>query len=481
MGIQQVRACHQIPLNFYGLLSYISGRVAAPDSNEAVVKTPRRIPFFDGYVLRDLQLSEEMGVAVTENGDIMQWGKGYLSNCRAPIVTLSGKDIVKVGLSQDRIIALSSSGNVYSMPFSKEEQELFAKPKEHGSIPFSSWDSPISYRSLTPKLGFWETVVDIAVGLEHTVMLTSAGRVFTAASATYIFPLKGQLGIPEISWDTKPKPYDTPQEVTSLGECKITQIAAGDYHSIAAGKNGKIFTWGDNTKGQLGFNYKEDSIMKPTLLPQRAFYKDEAVKVTLKAIYAGGLNSFFTMDAETPDPIADDKTIKSHDVFSCGYGVHGTTGSGIWAHAHGPPQKLKTISGLTEYSEKQSKLVPIGTSYITVGGTHAAVVMSNLANIQENSWKRTDVEFGNDIMFFGGNEFYQLGNGKRVNLNTPTYVPPLEPARGSTSRSTEDRFQVVPAKKVAILDQRSKKRSVKIEQRVIAGRGLTGCYARTCS
>ncbi|KAK6536271.1 hypothetical protein TWF281_000513 [Arthrobotrys megalospora] len=447
-----------------------SGRVAAPDSDETFVKAPRRVGFFDGYVLRDLQISHDMGVAVLENGNIMQWGKGYAPNCRAPVVTFEGKNIVKAGLSEDRIVALSSSGKVYSIPFSKEEQELFAKPIESSGLPFwkNTSESKISYRDLTPAR---ERIVDIAVGLEHTVMLTSGGKVFTAASASYNFPLKGQLGIEGISWDSKPKPYDTPQEVKDLSQFKITQIAAGNYHSVAADRDGKIFVWGDNTKGQLGVDFTEESILKPKLIPRRSFYKGEGIKSKLQRIYAGGNNTYFTMEADTPDEDLKKPATKTYDVFACGHGLHGSLGTGFYVHAQAAPQKVKSISGLTEYSEKKAGLVPINTSYLTVGGSHTAVIMSS----QQNAGA-SNIELGNDILFFGGNEFYQLGNGKRTNQNVPAYISPIDAGSG---RKSDDRFQVVPGKKVKFLDENLKSRSARIEQRVVAGRGLTGCYAKT--
>ncbi|KAF3926441.1 hypothetical protein AA313_de0206261 [Arthrobotrys entomopaga] len=458
-----------------------SGRVAAPDSDEQFVKAPRRIAFFDGYILRDLRIAPNMGVAVTENGDLMQWGTGYSPDCRAPVLTFAGKDIVKVGLSEDRVIALSSAGQVYSIPFSKEEQETFAKPTEASGSPLwsSTSESKISYRSLTPTLGMWERVVDIAVGLEHTVMLTSSGRVFTAASANYSFPLKGQLGITGMSWDSKPKPYDTPQEVTDLSQFKIKHIAAGDYHTMVADREGKLFAWGENTKGQLGFEYTESAIMEPTLIPQRSFYKDPDVHAKLQGIYAGGLNTFFLMEADSPNPDFKKPPVKTYDLFVCGHGLHGTLGTGSWIHTQALPQKIKSISGLREYSDRKAGLIPINISYVTIGGSHAAVVMANLANVQGSIWSSSDAEFGNDILFFGGNESFQLGNRKRANLNVPTYVPPLELGSSSArGKKTDERFQILPEKTVTFVDEKEKKRSVKIEQRVVAGRGLTGCYAR---
>ena len=48
-----------------------TGKVADPDSNDAYVKVPRRIPYFDDILLRDIKLDRNFGAAVTESGDLV--------------------------------------------------------------------------------------------------------------------------------------------------------------------------------------------------------------------------------------------------------------------------------------------------------------------------------------------------------------------------------------------------------------------------
>lgn len=43
------------------MLKFTSGRVVAPDLNEPVIKSPRRIPFFKNMLLRDLKLDRQVG------------------------------------------------------------------------------------------------------------------------------------------------------------------------------------------------------------------------------------------------------------------------------------------------------------------------------------------------------------------------------------------------------------------------------------
>ena len=143
-----------------------SGRVVAPESDENIVKLPRRIPFFDGVLLRDIKLDRDFGAAILENGDLFQWGTRYSPNARAPVATLSGKGLVACEISRDRIIALSSSGTVYSLPVSQSDQSTGPKPEERSWIPFISRSSPISYRILQPSsLSNSEKVSAISSGL----------------------------------------------------------------------------------------------------------------------------------------------------------------------------------------------------------------------------------------------------------------------------------------------------------------------------
>ena len=106
------------------------GRVVAPDSDEPVIKSPRRIAYFNGALLRDIKLDKDFGAAITENGDLLQWGKGYDDAVTTPVTTLKGKGLVSVEISRDKIIALGSNGKVYSLPVARSDQASGHKPAE---------------------------------------------------------------------------------------------------------------------------------------------------------------------------------------------------------------------------------------------------------------------------------------------------------------------------------------------------------------
>ena len=315
-----------------------SSKVVGPDSDEAYIKVPRRIAYFDGKVIRDIKLDRKFGVAVDQNGDLLQWGSGFSPSSKGPTLTLKGKDLVKISISRDRIIALSSNGTIYSVPTSHEDLTTGPKAQENSWIPFWRSRSQFSYRTLTPDNMAWgERVSDISSGLEHCLILTSKGRLFSAASGTEDFPSKGQLGIPGLTWTTRPPgPYDQPHEIGTLKGFEIAKVATGDYHSLAVDKQGRVFAFGDNSLGQLGFETSTESptIDAPSLLPVDKLYRGTGLIPKVTNVAAGGVNSFFTVDAtrvtgQDGEEVRDLGRITA-DTWSCGQGISGSLGNGRW-------------------------------------------------------------------------------------------------------------------------------------------------------
>ena len=465
-----------------------SGRVVAPDSDETTIKQPRRIPFFDGLLVRDIKLDRNFGAAITEKGDLLQWGTGYSRDTREPTPTLQGKDLISLSISRDRILALGSDGNVYSVSVSEEDQAKGTKPSESSWIPLWNSKSRISYRTLQPKdMGWREKIVSVSSGIEHALLLTNNGRLFSAASSSEGFPSRGEMGVPGLSWTTRPSgPYDQPHEITTLKGFEITKIATGDYHSLALDKDGRAFAFGDNSSGQLGFDPSGESpyIDAPSLLPVSRLYNGTNLTPRVTSIFAGGANSFFTVDAtrvaqpnENPSQQIGLGRITA-DTWSCGQGILGTLGTGRWTHVQGTPAKLKALSGLFEWDETKNVAIPIRLKSLSVGSTHASATMDNVTHVHagtsSSTDSRNDTNWGADVLWWGGNEYFQLGMGRRNNVAVPGYIAPLDSAaeKERAKRKEEHRFQITPRHKVEI-----KGRRVSVEQRVECGRMATAVYS----
>lgn len=458
-----------------------SGRVAGPGSDEAFIKTPRRISFFNGLLLRDLKLGRDLGAAITEGGDLLQWGKAYSEESRQPVRTLTGKELKSLAVSRDRIIALSSSGKVYSLPVSKLDQQNGPKPSESTWLPFWKSQSPINYHVLQPKgLSTGEKVSHISSGLEHLLLLTSNGRLFSAASSSTEFPSRGELGVSGLTWENRPRgPYDQPHEITTLRGFEIASIATGDYHSLVLDKEGRAFAFGDNSSGQLGFgvNPESQTIDVPSLLPIQKLYAGTSLSPRVTSISAGGANSFFTIDATRVAPQGESSASSlvnriTADTWACGQGILGTLGTGRWTHIQGTPTKIKALSSLFEFDERSNTVVPIRLKRLSVGSTHASATMDNVTHVLAGpADSPNETNWGADVLWWGGNEYYQLGLGKRNNISMPGYMPPLEGVEKGRRRE-EHRFQITPRH-----EQQLGGRKVSFEQRVECGRMVSAVYS----
>ncbi|KOS17445.1 Protein FMP25 [Escovopsis weberi] len=471
------------------------GKVVDPGSNDKYVKLPRRIAYFNDQLLRDLKLSQTFGAAVTETGDLVQWGAGFSEADPTPSVTLRGKDLVKIEVSKDRIIALSRKGSVYAVPSSRHDLEGGLKPDESKSV-WGLWSSTgkekISFQDMTPAgLSRGEKVSDISSGLEHCLMLTSRGRVFSAASSISAFPSSGQMGIPGLQWETRrPGRFDQAYEVTALDGFQITQVATGDNHSVVLDKLGRIFAFGDNTYGQLGFEAALGSpfVNTPTILPVHKLYGSNGLVPTITSVAAGGTTTFFTCQAEQPKNGADAAVVApsrrmphtAFDVWAMGQGTLGALGTGKWTHVSIGPTKIKGLSSLFEFDEKANRVVPIRLKSLSVGTTHSAAVMDNATQTQTGrSSSENDTNWGSDVVFWGGNEYYQLGTGKRSNMNAPTYIGPLDGGEGDAAhgRKGETHRLCLTPRQTARLGESGKGRKVTLEQKVECGRFVTGVYS----
>ncbi|XP_044049751.1 probable E3 ubiquitin-protein ligase HERC4 [Siniperca chuatsi] len=91
-------------------------------------------------------------------------------------------------------------------------------------------------------------VSQVACGSQHSVALTKDGQVYTWGQDS-----RGQLGLGE----RKPG-ANSPQHLRSLSAVPLVQIAAGGEQSFALSVSGGVFGWGRNDSGQLGLGDTTD-------------------------------------------------------------------------------------------------------------------------------------------------------------------------------------------------------------------------------
>ncbi len=87
-------------------------------------------------------------------------------------------------------------------------------------------------------------VVDISTGQSHTVALKSDGKLYSWGANT-----NGQLG----DGTTTQRPFPVPVNMNgTLSNKTIRSIAAGNYFTVVLTTDGLLFAFGQNDVGQLG-------------------------------------------------------------------------------------------------------------------------------------------------------------------------------------------------------------------------------------
>ncbi|XP_025262596.1 RCC1 and BTB domain-containing protein 2 [Camponotus floridanus] len=100
-------------------------------------------------------------------------------------------------------------------------------------------------------------IVHIACGSSFVMALSKDGKLYSWGVNVY-----GQLGINS----TGDHPCDDPCLITSLRDVTIVKVVCGLEHSLALNSEGKIYSWGSNSKGQLGHGKKTEREIKPVML-----------------------------------------------------------------------------------------------------------------------------------------------------------------------------------------------------------------------
>ncbi|XP_063236387.1 RCC1 domain-containing protein 1 isoform X2 [Bacillus rossius redtenbacheri] len=171
------------------------------------------IPPFEEKVMQ-VSACKRHVLVVTEDGECWQYLCSNGSWKKLPVFTSdegeAQQQVAKVVCSDTLNVALSRNGQVFAIP---------------SQMP-------------TPGL----RVTDIACGVEHCLLLTDVGRVYSWGTGT-----RGQLGHGDLESEERPR------EVSALAGLHVTRVAAGGWHSACVTADGDLYMFGWNDCGQLGF------------------------------------------------------------------------------------------------------------------------------------------------------------------------------------------------------------------------------------
>ena len=214
----------------------------------------------------DISITEDFSIIITRKGNAIlfgdnsygQLGKGHRINVNSAQILEKFKNKIKtIKSSENMNLILTKNNNLYKWDICSNEFLI------HPSLIYLPRKTKIE---------------SISTGKNFSILLSSNGICFGLGSN-----LLGELGLEEKAF------YDIPEEIIYLSQFneRIIQVRCGFKHTVCISRSGKVYTWGNNTYGQLG--HKNNGNIYPDLITIEE--KNERVKII--QVSAGFRASFF--------------------------------------------------------------------------------------------------------------------------------------------------------------------------------------------
>jgi alpha-tubulin suppressor-like RCC1 family protein len=234
-------------------------------------------------------------------------------------------------------------------------------------------------------------IISFSIGYSHTVVLAADGTVYTFGENTY-----GQLG------DNTTIQRNIPIKVlkgiyngtTNLGDNlsnPIISVSSGTFHSTALAADGTIYTFGQNTYGQLGDNTTNNRTLPVKVLKGTysgtTFLGDNPNNPIVKLAGGGFHNLVLAADGL---------------VYGFGWNVNSQLGDNSSVQRNIPVKVLKGIyTGTTFLGDNANNpIISIATGY-----KHSMALAAD-----------------GSIYAFGDNAYGQIGDNTKTQRNTPVKV-----------------------------------------------------------
>jgi len=231
------------------------------------------------------------------------------------------------------------------------------------------------------------TVKQISSGANHSLAVDQWGSTFSWGSDEC-----GQLG-----HNQGAQALRVPRLIKALGTIKVSRVSCGMYHSAVLTAGGQLYTWGSNSKGQLGLGAEASRVFSPTLVETLA-------GVPLAGVVCGGNHTLVVS--------------VSGALFSFGSNSHGQLGLGDTEDKFLPTQ-VRTL-----------RYQSIGAGGLAAGSEHSVALTAD-----------------GGVFTWGSSRYGQLGHGSNNTENQPKKILELMGTR-VTQVSAGDRhtLALVPAR-----------------------------------
>ncbi|KQN96812.1 RCC1 domain-containing protein [Paenibacillus sp. Leaf72] len=245
-------------------------------------------------------------------------------------------------------------------------------------------------------------VISISTGTGHVIALKSDGTVWTWGSNS-----RGQLGNGESGFD---KSKSTPSQVSGL--TNIIAVSGGAEHSLALKSDGTVWSWGYNSASQLG----------------DGTYTNRTTPIQI------GLTNVKSISAGQSHSLA---LKKDGTVWAWGWNANGQLGDGTYVNRNLPVQvSLPVINSISTDVMHSSALDTTGRVWTWGSNTYGqlgdgsttdsnipkSIGITNVSQVSSGYLFTLAMKTDGTIAGWGYNVGGQLGSGDRTNKYTPTLI-----------------------------------------------------------
>ncbi|MBI4238124.1 MAG: hypothetical protein HY696_06875 [Deltaproteobacteria bacterium] len=232
----------QVPGTVWCWGANYSGELGLPSGDVSRSNVPIQVPGI--ATATHLAAGDDLSCAALAGGVVRCWPQNNIAAGQDP-AALPGDPYGNIASLWKDVQSLDTSGNHTCVVDELGKTWCWGKNDSAQVVTPASPGSAIPIQPTMPNVPVLAKAAAVTTGGDHTcALLAEDGRV-TCWGANMV----GQLGVP-IPGD----PYGTPtgegQYIKTLTE--MTAVDAGNSHTCATDKNGKLWCWGANWLGQLG-------------------------------------------------------------------------------------------------------------------------------------------------------------------------------------------------------------------------------------